>query len=113
MPRRLTETKREIVDYVIRELLPHLTHLTVEGPDEVYERKDEIGDEWRVRSHWFPAQPDHSDPKMRLPMLEVSVTLHNLQRKKSFHAWFYHPNTGNDCHPEYENWRVHVHVCRV
>lgn len=112
MPRtkKLTEQQQEWADYAIRELFPHLSYLTTDGPDEVYERAYE-NDTWRVRSHWFPENPDHPDPTMRPTMLEVSVVLTDHRRGgKKFHAWFYRPGTGNDVHPEYNGWRVHAWV---
>ena len=112
MPRtkKLSPDQEEFVEFIIREFFPHLKHLTEEGPDEVYERNHTPGAKWRVRSHWFPANPDHPSETMRPPMLEVSVTVSSPERGKSKHYWFYRPGTGNDIHPEVNGWRVHAWV---
>ena len=110
--RTLTEEASERIDYAIRELLPHLSYLDARGPNEVYERSDDLGSTWRAKSHWFPPNEEHPDPTMRPPMLEISVTLTTYARGKRFHAWFYRPGTGNDVHPAYGDWRVHVWVCQ-
>lgn len=106
-PSKLTETQKEMADFAIREFFPHLSNLDRPGPNEVYERTDDLGDTWRVRTHWF--DPESTDPQ-KPPLLEVTVTLTSNTRGKKFHAWFYRPKTGNDIHPEYNGWRVHAWV---
>jgi len=108
--KRLSPEQEDFVNYIITEFLPRLKYLTEEGPDESYERNHTAGATWRVRSHWFPANPESSTPTMRPPMLEVSVTLTSAMRGHSKHYWLYRPGTGNDIHPEVNGWRVHAWV---
>ena len=87
-------------------LFPRLNLQDYTEVDQVLET-----DDYRVRVHWFPANPTHSDPTMREPLLEVVATRKNPPAAvRKSRAYIYRSGTGNDIHPEFgtTGWRFHM-----
>jgi hypothetical protein len=103
----LTKEQKLYCDIVNQKLFTefgdYLTNPSQEA--RVHEWTDANGGNWRIRAYWF--DPESTDPA-RPPMLEVFARNHSYDRVVRFAAWFYQPGNGNECHPEYEGWRVHM-----
>ena len=86
-------------------LFPRLNLQDYSEVDQILET-----DEFRVRVHWFPANPNHTEPTMRPPLLEVVATKKNPQGREKHRAYIYRSGTGNDIHPEFgaTGWRFHM-----
>ena len=101
-----TDARKLYCDYVCEKLVGFGDYLTTPNSEPmVHEETDENGGTWRIRAYWF--DPESTDPA-RPPMLEVFARKHSASKEIRFSAWFYRPGNGNNCHPEYKGWRVHL-----
>lgn len=86
----------------------NLLYVMMDDRPFLYKEEDEVFENaaWRVRVHWFPANPDHPDLTMREPLVEVVVT----DKKNKKKAFLYQNGTGCDNHPEFQKsgWRFHM-----